>query len=1083
MPLTPLPPQDLCRRCDPGRFAFATTAELQEVEGPLGQERAAEALRFGLDIRREGYNVFALGPPGVGKQTLVSRAVAEHASGEKVPPDWVYLANFENRARPRAVHLPPGRGIAFRDDMQKLVEELRAAIPAVFESEEYRTRLQVLEKQLEERREKAMRAVREHAQARAVAVIRTPMGLALAPTKDGEVLDPEQFRKLPEEEQARIQKEIGALQEELQTMIRALPQLERDHREKVKEMNREVALYAAGHLVDEVRKRYADLPAVIAHLDAVQRDVVENVHDFIGSAEPEDAAGQIRKLLAETPTLHRYGVNVIVDNAATKGAPIVLEDLPTHSNLVGRIEYHSHFGSMVTDFTLLRPGALHRANGGYLLLDARRVLMQPFAWEDLKRALRAREIRIEPPERLLGLSGTASLEPEPIPLDVKVVLVGERLLYHLLAEYDPEFLELFKIAADFEEEIDRGEGSELRLRPPRRDARPRRRRSDPSTARRWRASSSSRRASPGTARSSPRTSRASRTCVREADQCSADAKREVVTRADVQAAIDGQDPPLRPGPAAHLRGDRPRHDPHRHGGRAGGPGERPLGRDQLGQFAFGRPSRITARVRLGKGEVVDIEREVELGGPIHSKGVLILAGFLGARYAERSPLHALGEPGLRAVVRRRRGRQRLLRRAVRAALGPLRVAHPADAGGDGIRGPARPGPGRRRGQREGRGLLRRLPRPRSRRVGGRARPGVEREAPHAAVRRGRGGGPGPLPRLRGRDRRPGHRALDGGGRGRAASRWDLARGHGQRPRGGSAGGPRGEGPGLLGEGREGGRPVTSRQEGALRRILVALDASRTSLDALRGAATLAARLGAELAGLFVEDENLLRLSGLPVARQLSVHGGTGRPVAEIEGELRALAARAREAVAAAAAPHRISWSFRVARGQVAVEVVSAAGEADLLVVGWAGHRVAGRRGPGETARAAAARAPTPVLILTRDVEVGRPLLVAWDGSPGAAGALDLAARLEAAGLGAVTLLLVAPDPPASARLLDDARRRLGRSEPPPSRYAGPRPADVLRAAAGPGALLVLGAGSALLGGPGGLEAFLDEVSCPVLLAR
>jgi nucleotide-binding universal stress UspA family protein len=277
--------------------------------------------------------------------------------------------------------------------------------------------------------------------------------------------------------------------------------------------------------------------------------------------------------------------------------------------------------------------------------------------------------------------------------------------------------------------------------------------------------------------------------------------------------------------------------------------------------------------------------------------------------------------------------------------------------------------------------------------------------------------------------------------------------------------------------------VSAVDEAAVRRILVALDASRTSIDALGAAAALAARLGAELAGLFVEDENLLRLAGLPVARQISVHGGAGRPVAGIEGELRALAARAREAVAAAAAPHRISWSFRVARGQVAGEVVSAAGEADLLVVGWAGHRVAGRRGPGETARAAAARAPAPVLILTRGLEVGRPLLVAWDGSPGAERALDFAARLEAAGLGTLTLLLAAPDRAASDRLREQARARLGRRDPPPARQAGLGQGGLLRAAAGARALLVLGAGSALIGSARGLETFLDEVDCPVLLTR
>lgn len=631
-----LSPEDLCRRCDASRLPFGDTTELEDLDLPLGQERAAEALRFGTAIRRNGYNVFALGPPGVGKQSLVSRTVGRRAAGEKVPSDWCYLHNFEDRHRPRAVELPPGRAVQFRADMQKLVEELRVAIPAVFEGEEYRTRLSVLEKQLEEKREEAMRVVQEHAREKGVAMVRTPMGVALAPTRDGEVLDPDEFHKLPAEEQQRIQQEIGRLQEELGAALRSVPQLERQHRERVKDMNREVALFAAGHLVDELRRRYADLKGVLAHLDAVQQDVVENVHDFLGGAEAEDAASQIRKLFAETPSMQRYGVNVVVDHSGARGAPVVTEDLPTHANLVGRMEHHAHFGTLVTDFTLIRPGALHRANGGYLLLDARKLLTQPFAWEDLKRALRAREIRIEPPEFMLGLSGTASLEPEPIPLDVKVVLTGERYLYQLLSAYDPDFLELFKVAADFEDEIDRTDGSELAyarvvatlaraggLRPFDREA----------VARVI--EQGARLTGDGEKLSAHVQGIAD--LLREADHLAGEAGRAQVSRADVQAAIDGQ----------IRRSDRVRQRVLEEIGRGtilidtqgATVGQvNGLSVHQIGQFAFGRPSRITARVRLGKGEVVDIEREVELGGPIHSKGVLILAGFLGARYAADRPL-------------------------------------------------------------------------------------------------------------------------------------------------------------------------------------------------------------------------------------------------------------------------------------------------------------------------------------------------------------------------------------------------------------------------------------------------------------
>ena len=634
MSLDPLPAGSLCRRCP--TLPFETTAELPDLEMPVGQERALEALELGVRLRAPGYHVFVLGPPGVGKRTMTARVLRRHAESAPGAEDWCYLNGFADPQRPRLLRLPAGRGAPFRRDMDRLVEELRASIPGAFEGESYRTSLQVLEKRLAEKREAAMRAVQSHAEERKLTVVRTPMGLAVAPVREGEVLEPDAFHKLPEEEQKHIQADITVVQEELQAMLRRMPQLEREHHEALKALNREVALFAVGHLMDELRQRYAELPQVLEHLEAVQGDVVENVRDFLGSPEAatEDAAGQVRKLLSQSPAFRRYGVNLLVDNGATRGAPVVCEDHPSYTNLMGRIEHHAQFGTLITDFTLIRPGALHRANGGYLVLDARKLLSQPLAWEQLKRALETRELRMDPPERLYGLSAAASLEPEPLPLDVKVVLLGDRLLYHLLATYDPGFAEHFKLAADFEDAVPR-QDNELRyarvlatiaraerLRPFSREA----------------AALVVERAARLAADAEKLTAevRAIAEIAFEADHRAGSAGHSTVAREDVQAAIDAQ---LRR--QGRLR-ERVLEEIARGTLLIDTSGEKVaqvngLAVSQLGRASFGHPSRITARVRLGKGEVVDIEREVELGGPIHSKGVLILAGYLAARYASDRP--------------------------------------------------------------------------------------------------------------------------------------------------------------------------------------------------------------------------------------------------------------------------------------------------------------------------------------------------------------------------------------------------------------------------------------------------------------
>ncbi len=637
MPVAPLSPDVLRSRGLGAGLEFKTTSELEDLEFPIGQARAAEALRLGIALRRDGYNAYVMGPPGAGKHQLVLQMLERAGIEAETPSDWCYLNDFADPRRPKAVELPPGRASELRRDMDKLVEELRVAIPAAFESADYRTRIQLLDKELEETRERAIEEVRRQAEAKGVALLRTPMGMGLAPLKDGEVIDPEHFRELPPEVQERFQRDIAELQGRLQETIRAMPDLQRRHRERVKQLNREVALSAAGHLLEELRRRYADLPDVLVHLDAVQQDVVENVHEFLaGSDEDGDAATQIRKLLAQIPALRRYGVNVMVDHAGRKGAPIVYEDLPTLANLMGRIEHHAHFGALVTDFTLVRPGALHRANGGYLVLDARKLLTQPFAWDELKRALRAGEIRIESPERLFGFAGTSTLEPRPIPLDVKVVLVGDRLVWHLLSVLDPDFTQLFKIEADFEDVIPRSPDAErdfarLVATLARRDGL---RVLDRSAVERV-LHEASRLAEDSTRVSTDVT--AVRDLLREADHRAGEAGRKVVSAGDVRAAVDAQE--RRAGRVRErmqeelLRGTLVVETRGARVGQVNG-----LSVVSPGRRAFGRPSRITARVRLGRGEVVDIEREVALGGPVHSKGVLILAGYLGGRYCREQPL-------------------------------------------------------------------------------------------------------------------------------------------------------------------------------------------------------------------------------------------------------------------------------------------------------------------------------------------------------------------------------------------------------------------------------------------------------------
>lgn len=347
--------------------------------------------------------------------------------------------------------MPAGRGAALRDDMVLLMEELRSAIPAVFESDEYRSRAGQIEAEFSERHERAFEELGAEAAKHQVGLLRTPAGFSFAPLKEGEVISAEDFAKLPDREKSRIERVIGELQEKLEGIIRNMVRWRKEQRAKLKQLNREMSLFAVGHHVDELKQRYAGFDKVLQYLDAVQQDVIANVEDFLRARETPAGAPPG----GESPTFRRYQVNLLVDRSANSGPPVVFENHPTYQNLVGRVDHLSQFGTLVTDFGMVKPGALHRANGGYLLVDAHKLLMQPFAWEGLKRALATSHIRIESLGDLYSLVSTISLQPEPIPLDVKVVLFGERWIYYLLHAYDPDYAELFKVAADFEDRFDR----------------------------------------------------------------------------------------------------------------------------------------------------------------------------------------------------------------------------------------------------------------------------------------------------------------------------------------------------------------------------------------------------------------------------------------------------------------------------------------------------------------------------------------------------------------------------------------------------------------------------------------------------
>lgn len=635
MPVGPLLPQQLYRVCDCEAFHFQTTSDLQPLEYIPGQDRALEAIRFGAAMPHDDYHLFLFGAPGTGRHMSADKIFHDRAREMPTPEDWVYVHNFKTPHQPRAINLPAGRGPAFAAALQDLVADLRTAIPATFERPENQRRIQAIEEAFRAKQEAAFNALSQQAQSQGVALLRTEQGFAFAPLKEGQILPPEDFAKLPEEERHRIQGVIQALQGALKDVLQSVPRWDKERRQALLQLNHELMAEAIAFPLGEVRAAVVDVPEALEFLNELRNDLVANFPAVLAAEQQAGQEGQPAPL-GVVAGLRRYQANVLVSHIPESGAPVVYEANPTLLNLMGRAEHVAQMGTLVTDFTLLKAGALHKANGGFLVVDAEKLLREPFAWDALKRNLKAKHIAIESPAQYASLIATVSLEPEPIPLQVRIALVGNPMIFHLLQQYDNEFGTYFKVAADFGNSMNRSLESDenfarliatmvqaAKLRPF--DVQGVARLIEESSRQAEDSAKLSlnltdlwdlvreadffaqRDGAPLVGR--PQVSEAVKARIRRADRIR-EASLEQITRDILLIDSDGEK-------VGQING---------------------LSVLQLGRFSFGKPSRITVAVRMGLGRLVDIEREVNLGGPLHSKGVLILQGFLAGRFLPGEPL-------------------------------------------------------------------------------------------------------------------------------------------------------------------------------------------------------------------------------------------------------------------------------------------------------------------------------------------------------------------------------------------------------------------------------------------------------------
>jgi lon-related putative ATP-dependent protease len=630
-----LPVEDLRRECNPSAFKFSSTADIEPLTGTIGQNRAVESIEFSMGIKTKGFNLYAAGPPGVGKTSTIKDYIDKKAEQEPVPNDWCYINNFNDPDHPLAISLPPGQGRELAKDMEELVSHARDEIPKAFEGKEYEERKTRIANTFESEREKAFAEIEKKAEQRGFAVDITTSGIMTIPLIKGRPLRREEFSLLQGDQKKEIQEKGEQLQSEMNEILADMRKLEKEAKDKVQELDKEVALFAIGHLLQDLRDKYNTIPKVLTYLDQVEKDIIDNLDDF-RPGEKSAVAIPGLEALQRPVTFDRYKVNVIVNNSEFKGAPVVVELNPSYYNIMGKTEYRAQFGAMSTDFSMIKSGALHRANGGYLIMHVLDVLTSPLAWEALKRAIRSEEIRIELMGEQYRAIPATTIKPDPIPLNVKIVLIGNPYIYMLLYNMDEDFRELFKVKADFNVEMERTDEHVQKYAAYLREqvANAKLKDFDPSGVAKiveygsWLAGDqkklSTRFQDVGDLAS-------------EASYWAAASNAPLVSAEHVEKAQEHKK--FRSNMIESKIQEMINRDIvliQTEGDVAGQINA--LSIISLGDYYFGRPSRITAKVHLGSKGVINIEREIDQSGPSHSKGVLILTNYLAGQYAQDKPL-------------------------------------------------------------------------------------------------------------------------------------------------------------------------------------------------------------------------------------------------------------------------------------------------------------------------------------------------------------------------------------------------------------------------------------------------------------
>ncbi len=630
-----LPTEKLRNVCDVNFLHCESTKDLIPLGEIIGQERAVRALKFGLGIKDHGFNVFVAGYPGTGRKTAVRNFVEAQAKTQTVPADWCYVNNFGNPYEPKAIELPAGKGKEFREEMKNFIENVKTALPKAFESEDYIARRDATIKGLENQRKQLIDEISEKAQHEGLVIQTTPIGILLVPVLDGKPLSEEEMLALPQKTKEKINEKREKLETEFRNTMRQLIDMERKIHEALKKLNKEVALFALGNQVESLTEKYRTNSEVTNFLKEVEIEILDNLQQFIRRGDPEQQMPFPMPWMKEEP-YKKYEVNLIIDNSNTTGAPVVMETNPTYHNLLGRTEKEAQFGALTTDFSMIRGGAIHRANGGYLIVSVEELLRNPLSYDGLKRDIRDAKMSIEEPEERYGFLSVKTLKPQPIPLTAKVILIGTPYLYQLMFSLDPDFQELFKIKAEFDTTM------------PRTDEKVRQygaficglcekeglKHLDGS----------------GLAKIIEYSSRiiedqfklstqfsAIADIVRESNYYAAQDSSEHITGVHVKKAIEEKiyRSKLIQEKIQEMitRGFFLIDTMEQKVGQVNG-----LSVMGLGDFAFGMPSRVTVSIGLGREGVMDIEREAKMGGPIHTKGVLILSGYLNDKYARDKPL-------------------------------------------------------------------------------------------------------------------------------------------------------------------------------------------------------------------------------------------------------------------------------------------------------------------------------------------------------------------------------------------------------------------------------------------------------------